>query len=61
MADAVVLLGVLTCATAGAAVGTALVTTVVKAGSCVPNAIHPPSVPTIAAVATADLRRAANC
>jgi hypothetical protein len=28
---------------------------------CVPKASHPPSVPTIAAVATADFSRAANC
>jgi hypothetical protein len=52
---AVVLLLSATWATAG------VVALVVADICCAPNAIHPPIVPTIAAVAIADFNRAANC
>ena len=57
---AVVLLLAALWATAGAAALVVVDATGVDV-CCVPKASHPPSVPTIAAVAIADFSRAANC
>ena len=57
---AVVLLLAALWATAGAAALVVVDATGVD-DCCVPKASHPPSVPTIAAVAIADFSRAANC